>query len=140
MSPNDFYFSSESVTAGHPDKICDNVSDAILDECMRQDPMSRVACECAVNTGFILVMGEITTNAIFDYREIVRETIKDIGYNHPDYGYDGENCGVLISLDKQSPDISGTIRCGIQILARRSPIPAAVLAAVSHLPVRKRRP
>jgi len=115
VSPNDFYFSSESVTAGHPDKICDNVSDAILDECVRQDPMSRVACECAVNTGFILVMGEITTNAIFDYREVVRETIKDIGYNDPAYGYDGSYCGVLLSLDRQSPDISGGVSTALDM-------------------------
>ncbi len=109
MSPQDFFFSSESVTAGHPDKICDNVSDAVLDACMAQDPYSRVACECATNTGFILVMGEITTKAIFDYRDVVRKTITDIGYNSPDYGFDGSNCGVLIALDQQSPDIDGGV-------------------------------
>jgi len=119
LSPNDFYFSSESVTAGHPDKICDNVSDAILDECVRQDPYSRVACECAVNTGFILVMGEITTKAVFDYREIVRETIKDIGYNDPAYGYDGSVCGVLISLDQQSPNISEGVSTALDVRGKK---------------------
>jgi len=103
------------VTAGHPDKICDNVSDAILDACMEQDPQSRVACECATNTGFILVMGEITTKAIFDYREVVRETIRDIGYTNPAYGFDCDTCGVLISLDKQSPDIDGGVSVALDV-------------------------
>lgn len=115
MNPKNFFFSSESVTAGHPDKVCDNVSDAILDECMAQDPYSRVACECAVNTGFILVMGEITTKAIFDYREVIRETIKGIGYDNPDSGFDGNTCGVLIALDKQSPNISNGVSTALEI-------------------------
>jgi S-adenosylmethionine synthetase len=109
VSPQDFYFSSESVTAGHPDKICDNISDAVLDACLEKDPKSRVACECATNTGFVLVMGEVTTNAQIDYRDIARKTICGIGYNNPDFGFDGANCGVLISVDKQSSDIN----CGV---------------------------
>ncbi len=115
MSPKDYYFSSESVTAGHPDKICDNVSDAILDECVKQDPFSRVACECATNTGFILVMGEITTKAVFEYRDVVRDTILDIGYNKPEFGFDGSTCGVLLAIDKQSPDIDGGVSCALDI-------------------------
>ncbi len=115
MSPNDFFFSSESVTAGHPDKMCDNLSDAILDTCMEQDPQSRVACECATNTGFVLVMGEITTKAEFDYREIVRKTICDIGYDSPEYGFDGKNCGVLIAVDKQSPDIDAGVSTSFEV-------------------------
>lgn len=109
MSPQDFFFSSESVTAGHPDKICDMISDAVLDACLSNDATSRVACECATNTGFVLVMGEITTKANVDYREVARKTICDIGYNKPEYQFDGSTCGILIALDKQSEDIS----CGV---------------------------
>lgn len=99
-------FTSESVTEGHPDKICDQVSDAILDALLEQDPMSRVACETCTNTGFVLVMGEITSNANVDYEAIVRKTVNDIGYNNLEYGFDGNQCEVLIRLDKQSADIA----------------------------------
>ncbi|MFH1676616.1 MAG: methionine adenosyltransferase, partial [bacterium] len=115
MSLKNYFFSSESVTAGHPDKLCDNVSDAILDACMKSDPMSRVACECATSTGFILVMGEITTRSEFDYRDVVRRTIVDIGYRSPEYGFDGHNCGVLIALDRQSPDIDGGVSKALEV-------------------------
>jgi S-adenosylmethionine synthetase len=115
LSPQDFYFSSESVTAGHPDKICDSVSDAILDSCMAEDHYSRVACECATNTGFILVMGEITTKAEFDYRDVVRKTIIDIGYDSPEYGFDGNTCGVLIAIDRQSSDIDGGVSKALEV-------------------------
>jgi S-adenosylmethionine synthetase len=109
VSPQDFYFSSESVTGGHPDKICDNISDAVLDACVEKDPCSRVACECATNTGFVLVMGEITTSAQIDYRDVARRTICEIGYDKPEFGFDGHNCGILISLDRQSCDIDGGV-------------------------------
>ena len=99
-------FTSESVTEGHPDKICDQVSDAILDALMAQDPMSRVACETATTTGLVLVMGEITTKANVDIQEIVRRTINDIGYNRGKYGFDCDTCAVITALDKQSPDIA----------------------------------
>ncbi len=99
-------FTSESVTEGHPDKICDAISDSILDALLAQDPMSRVACETACTTGLVLVMGEITTQANVDFQKIVRETICEIGYNHGDYGFDGNTCGVMIALDKQSTDIA----------------------------------
>ena len=99
-------FTSESVTEGHPDKICDAISDSILDALLAQDPMSRVACETACTTGLVLVMGEITTQANVDFQKIVRETICEIGYNHGDYGFDGNTCGVMIALDKQSADIA----------------------------------
>lgn len=99
-------FTSESVTEGHPDKMADGISDSILDALLAQDPKSRVACETMITTGFVVVAGEITTNAQINYQEIVREKIKDIGYDHSDKGYDGNTCGVLISLDKQSPDIA----------------------------------
>ncbi len=99
-------FTSESVTEGHPDKVCDAVSDAILDACMAQDPMSRVACETVACTGFVLVTGEITTEAYVDIAGIARKTILDIGYNKSDYGFDGNTCAVLVAIDEQSPDIA----------------------------------
>lgn len=99
-------FTSESVTEGHPDKICDQISDAILDAMLKQDPMSRVACETLTNTGFIMVMGEITTKANVDIQQIVRDTICEIGYNDSKLGFDGNTCAVMVALDKQSPDIA----------------------------------
>lgn len=99
-------FTSESVTEGHPDKICDQVSDAILDALLAQDPMSRVACETCTNTGFVLVMGEITSNANVDYEAIVRKTVNEIGYDNLEYGFDGNKCEVMVRLDKQSTDIA----------------------------------
>ena len=99
-------FTSESVTEGHPDKLCDAVSDAILDACMEQDPMSRVACETASCTGFVLVTGEITTRANLDVPGIVRKTVNEIGYNDSKVGFDGNTCAVMVALDKQSPDIA----------------------------------
>ncbi len=99
-------FTSESVTEGHPDKVCDAISDAILDECMRQDPMSRVACETACCTGFVLVTGEITTNAYVDIQRIVRDTVKEIGYTKSEYGFDGNTCAVFSAIDEQSSDIA----------------------------------
>ena len=100
------FFTSESVTEGHPDKMCDKISDAILDEILRQDPMSRVACETCCTTGLVMVMGEITTNAIVDYQTIVRETVREIGYDRAKYGFDCDSCAVLSSIHKQSPDIA----------------------------------
>ena len=99
-------FTSESVTEGHPDKVCDSISDAILDAMMAQDPMSRVACETATTTGLVLVMGEITTKANVDIQKIVRDTIREIGYDNADYGFDADTCAVITSLDKQSTDIA----------------------------------
>ncbi|MCI8426270.1 MAG: methionine adenosyltransferase [Lachnospira sp.] len=99
-------FTSESVTEGHPDKICDQISDAVLDAMYEQDPYSRVACETLTNTGFVVVMGEITTKANVDITQIVRDTICDIGYDSSEKGFDGNTCAVLLALDKQSPDIA----------------------------------
>lgn len=101
-----YLFTSESVTEGHPDKICDQVSDAILDAMLAQDPLSRVACETLTNTGFVMVMGEISTKANVDVTDIVRRTITEIGYNTSEYGFDGNTCAVMVALDKQSPDIA----------------------------------
>ena len=99
-------FTSESVTEGHPDKMCDAISDAILDALMEKDPMSRVACETASCTGFVLVTGEITTNAYVDIQKIVRDTVKEIGYDRSEYGFDGNTCAVLVAIDEQSSDIA----------------------------------
>lgn len=99
-------FTSESVSEGHPDKICDQISDTILDACLEQDPMSRVACETAVTTGLVLVCGEITTKAVFDVPHLVRNCIKEIGYTHGDMKFEAEGCGVIVAIGKQSPDIS----------------------------------
>ena len=99
-------FTSESVTEGHPDKICDKISDAIIDELLRQDPMSRVACETTVTTGLVMVMGEITTNAYVDFQTIVRETVRNIGYDRAKYGFDCDSCAVISSIHEQSPDIA----------------------------------
>lgn len=99
-------FTSESVTEGHPDKMCDQISDAILDALMEQDPMSRVACETTTTTGMVLVMGEITTNAYVDIQKIVRDTVKEIGYTRGKFGFDAETCGVITAIDEQSGDIA----------------------------------
>ncbi len=99
-------FTSESVTEGHPDKMCDQISDAILDALLEQDPMSRVACETCTTTGMVMVMGEITTNAYVDIQKIVRETVDEIGYDRAKYGFDAHTCGVITAIDEQSPDIA----------------------------------
>ncbi|BES66238.1 methionine adenosyltransferase [Gottschalkiaceae bacterium SANA] len=99
-------FTSESVTEGHPDKICDQISDAILDEIMKHDPMARVACETSVTTGLVLVSGEITTNHYVDVQKVVRETVREIGYDRAKYGFDCDTCGVLVAIDEQSSDIA----------------------------------
>ena len=101
-----FVFTSESVTEGHPDKICDQVSDAILDAMLEQDPLSRVACETVTTTGMVMCMGEITTNASVDIPQIVRDTVIEIGYDRAKYGFDGHTCSVITTIDKQSPDIA----------------------------------
>lgn len=99
-------FTSESVTEGHPDKICDQISDAVLDALMAQDPMSRVACETAITTGLVLVMGEVTTNSYVDIQKLVRDTIREIGYDASEKGFDANTCGVIVALDEQSKDIA----------------------------------
>ena len=101
-----YLFTSESVTEGHPDKICDKISDSVLDALLAQDPMSRVACETCTTTGMVMVMGEITTKAVIDIPALVRETIREIGYDNSEYGFDCNTCAVMTTLDKQSPDIA----------------------------------
>ena len=100
------YFTSESVTEGHPDKLCDQISDAVLDAILEKDPMGRVACECLATTGLVVVSGEISTECYVDIQKIVRDTVKEIGYTRAKFGFDGDTCGVLVSLDEQSGDIA----------------------------------
>lgn len=106
MSSPKFYFTSESVTEGHPDKVCDQVSDAVLDAILKDDPNARVACECAATTGMVVVMGEITTTTYVEIPDLVRQVVKDIGYTRAKYGFDGDTCGVMVSIHAQSPDIA----------------------------------
>src|SRR4028118_314807 len=100
------FLTSESVTEGHPDKICDQVSDAILDALLAQDPRSRVACETATTTGLVVVLGEVTTEAYVEVQDVVRRVVSEIGYTHSDYGFDANTCGVMVALHGQSPDIA----------------------------------
>ncbi|MFU0827782.1 MAG: S-adenosylmethionine synthase [Lachnoclostridium sp.] len=112
---NKLLFTSESVTEGHPDKICDQISDAVLDELLKQDPMSRVACETAITTGLVLVMGEITTSGYVDIQKVVRDTIREIGYDRSEYGFDANTCGVIVALDEQSPDIAMGVNRALEV-------------------------
>src|ERR1700681_4437241 len=105
MSSGRSFFTSESVTEGHPDKLCDQISDAVLDAIIAQDPTARVACEAATTTGLVLIAGEITTSAWIDMPAVVRKTIEQVGYISADYGFDYRTCGVVTSIGKQSPDI-----------------------------------
>ncbi|HEY5901191.1 MAG TPA: S-adenosylmethionine synthetase N-terminal domain-containing protein, partial [Anaerolineales bacterium] len=106
MSSPKLMFTSESVTEGHPDKLCDQVSDAVLDACLEQDPRSRVACETATKTGYVMLLGEITTRAFINYDELVRKVVNEIGYDSSEKGIDGNSCGVLVAIAKQSGDIA----------------------------------
>jgi S-adenosylmethionine synthetase len=106
MKSSKLVFTSESVTEGHPDKMCDQISDAVLDACLAQDPKSRVACETAVKTGFVLLLGEITTKAQINYNQLVRQVVNDIGYTRAKYGFDGSTCGVQVAIAQQSDDIA----------------------------------
>ncbi|HWT27451.1 MAG TPA: methionine adenosyltransferase [Mobilitalea sp.] len=121
-------FTSESVTEGHPDKICDQISDAVLDALLEQDPMSRVACETAITTGLVLVMGEITTQGYVDIQKIARDTIREIGYDRSEYGFDANTCGVIVALDEQSKDIALGVDTALEI--KEHTTDDAVLSAI----------
>ncbi|MCL4370020.1 MAG: methionine adenosyltransferase [Chloroflexi bacterium] len=115
MSAEQSFFTSESVTEGHPDKLCDQISDAVLDAIIEQDPNGRVACETAATTGLVLVAGEITTNCYVDIPEIVRNTVRDVGYTRAKYGFDAETCGVIVSIKGQSPDIAQGVNKALEV-------------------------
>jgi S-adenosylmethionine synthetase len=115
MTSKKLLFTSESVTEGHPDKLCDQISDAVLDACLEQDPRSRVACEVATKTGFVMLLGEITTRASLNYDELVRRVVKGIGYDHSSKGFDGNTCGVQVAIAKQSPDIAQGVDQSLEV-------------------------
>ena len=110
-----YMLTSESVTEGHPDKLCDQISDAILDAILVQDPYARVACETAVTNGLIIVLGEITTDCYVEIPQIVREIVHDAGYIHPEYGFDYQSCGVMVSIKEQSPDIAEGVGKSLEV-------------------------
>ena len=115
VDASQYLFTSESVTEGHPDKMCDQISDAILDAIVREDPNARVACETATTTGLVLVLGEITTDTYIDFQTIVRETVRDIGYTKAEYGFDYQTCGTLVSVKGQSPDIAQGVNAALEV-------------------------
>lgn len=115
MNAKSLMFTSESVTEGHPDKMCDQISDAVLDACLEQDPLSRVACETAVKTGYVMLLGEITTKAYVDFDKLVREVVTDIGYDRGKKGFDGHTCGVLSAIASQSPDIDRGVSKALEV-------------------------
>ena len=121
LAEGEYLFTSESVTEGHPDKVCDQISDGVLDAVMAEDPEGRVACETLVNTGMAVVSGEISTEIHLDVPEIVRETIRGIGYDRGDYGYNCDHISVLVSLDKQSPDIAQGVDAALPSTSCSSP-------------------
>lgn len=128
MNSAHYLFTSESVTEGHPDKLCDQVSDAVLDACLEQDPYSRVACECATKTGFIILLGEITTHASINFDDLVRKVILDIGYDSSAKGFDGNSCGVQVAIARQSPDIAMGVDHALE--TRDGEVPDAEIEAV----------
>ena len=112
MTGQEYLFTSESVSEGHPDKMCDQISDGILDALIQQDPNSRVACETLVKTGMVVIAGEITTNAQISYMEVARDVVREIGFTDSSLGFDADTCAVLTALDRQSPDISQGVTAG----------------------------
>ena len=109
MSSSSLYMTAESVTEGHPDKLCDQIADAILDEILAHDPEAHVACEVTATTGLVVIIGEITTSHHVDYTGIARQVIRDVGYTKPEYGFDGDSCGIIVSIKEQSPEIAAAV-------------------------------
>jgi hypothetical protein len=137
VDASQYLFTSESVTEGHPDKMCDQISDAILDAILRDDPNARVACETATTTGLVLVLGEITTNTYIDFQTIVRDTVRDIGYTKAEYGFDYQTCGTLVSVKGQSPDIAQGVNAALEVRVELEDFylrTAALLVFRVHLP------
>lgn len=128
MRSPQFFFTSESVTEGHPDKICDQISDAILDELLAKDPLARVACETATTTGLILVLGEVTTEAYVEVQDIVRKVVSDIGYTRGKFGFDAETCGIIVALHGQSPDIAQGVDVALEVRADSDHLEAQIEA------------
>jgi S-adenosylmethionine synthetase len=129
MTTKQLFFTSESVTEGHPDKMCDQISDAVVDACLEQDPLSRVACETATKTGFVMCFGEVTTKAIVNYEPLVRSVVNEIGFNDSSIGFDGHTCGVIIALAKQSPDIAQGVNDAFEVRGHDSEAEAARVGA-----------
>src|SRR5690606_25662512 len=121
MKAPQYLFTSESVTEGHPDKMCDQISDAILDAIIAEDPDARVACETATTTGLVLVLGEITTDTYVDFQSVVRDTVRDIGYTRADYGFDYLTCGTLVSIKEQSGDIAQGVDEALEVRDDKAP-------------------
>src|SRR5687768_15974155 len=117
MNSEKLFFTSESVTEGHPDKMCDQISDAVLDACLEQDPMSRVACETAIKTGFVMCLGEITTGAFVNFDVLVRKVINEIGFDSSEKGFDANTCGVQVAIAAQSQDIAIGVNSGLEYRA-----------------------
>jgi S-adenosylmethionine synthetase len=128
MSSPKLFLTSESVTEGHPDKICDQISDAVLDAILTDDPDARVACECCATTGLVMVMGEITTSTYVDIGKLVREVLTDIGYTRAKYGFDADTCGVIVSIKEQSPDIALGVNKALE--AKRGEMSDAEIEAI----------
>ncbi|MCI0823040.1 MAG: methionine adenosyltransferase, partial [Chloroflexi bacterium] len=120
MESPSYLFTSESVTEGHPDKLCDQISDAVLDAILKEDPMARVACETCTTTGLVIVMGEITTTSYIDMQQIVRSTIRDAGYVDSSYGFDYQSCGIVVSVHEQSPDIAHGVTRSLEVRSENS--------------------
>ncbi len=129
-------FTSESVTEGHPDKLADQISDAILDAILAKDPLARVACEAIVTTGLVMVVGEITTDCYVDIPRIIRQTVRDVGYTRAKYGFDAETCGIVVSIDEQSPDIAQGVDVCATDRCDRSSIRRAGSSSAGRLPTR----
>ena len=115
VNAKSYLFTSESVTEGHPDKICDQISDSVLDSIIELDPNARVACEVSITTGLVVIMGEITTSAYVDIPSVVRRVISDIGFNDPELGFDSKSCGIMLSINEQSPDISEGVSTSLEV-------------------------